>query len=368
MSELNPQSERLAARLDRVLPPGQSFTPPPTRDPLVNTAAYLAQTPVPPLSAEAVQRIETRLMSAFDSLHPRIVRRQALNVWRWAAAACVAFFLFAGGVTASAAWSVPGDPLYGVKQVIEQVELGAAFSPAAKASVYLNHAERRAHEALLLLSREQPVESLITAARDSLSAARDSLSAEPVDADESARINSRAAQISALVERVETAESAPVTPESALPLATEATDTPSPTATGTSTSTATPTITPTNTATSTATSSLTPTATPTPSMTRTPRPTVTNTFPPPTMAPLQPPPPTSAPPGGEPPPAQGGDPQPPPENPAVIPATDCPGNSCNSAGVPGGQIDPDNPPGQSGGRNNNPPNPPGQGNPGGGRP
>lgn len=47
-------------------------------------------------------------------------------------------------------------------------------------------------------------------------------------------------------------------------------------------------------------------------------------------------------------------------------ATDCPGNSCNSAGVPGGQIDPENPPGQSGGRDDNPPTPPGQGDPGGG--
>ena len=47
-------------------------------------------------------------------------------------------------------------------------------------------------------------------------------------------------------------------------------------------------------------------------------------------------------------------------------ATDCPGNSCNSAGVPGGQIDPENPPGQSGGRDDSPPTPPGQGDPGGG--
>lgn len=365
MSERHTDPELLAARLDRVLPPGQTFTPPPTRDPLVNMAAYIAKTPVPSLSPEAVERIEAQMMSAFDRLHPRVIRRQSFNVWRWAAAACVAFVLFTGGVTASAAWSVPGDPLYGVKQLIEQVELGVAFSPAAKASVYLNHAERRAQEALVLLSRDESPSSLLAAARANLAAARDSVSGEPVGAAESAAISARVGRLAEVVNRVEAAESAPNEPDSTLPIPSEATPTVI-IATNTPSPTPSPTNTPTSTATSTPTPSRTPTATPTSTNTITPRPTATNTVPPPTTAPLQPP--TSAPAGGDPPPAQGGDPQPPPDNPAVNPAPDCPGNSCNSAGVPGGQIDPDNPPGQSGGRNNNPPDPPGQGNPGGGKP
>jgi hypothetical protein len=259
---------------------------------------------------------------------------------RWAAAASLILVLFAGGLTAASASSVPGEALYPVKQWVEQVELATAWTDSARVSVYLNHAERRAREALVLLDRAQPEPSLVAAARANLNAAQQ-LAQAAGDAERAGMVEyaGRLSQVDALIEFV--ADGAPGTlpsaaPTNELPGMIPPSDTPVPTPTFTPMPTRTPTgVEPTRTRrppnssaarTATAQAALAET-TPTP---------LATSFSLYGLATATPDP------------------------------TDCPGNSCNSAGVPGGQIDPQNPTGQSGGRSDNPPVPPGQGNPGGG--
>ena len=170
MSEQYTAPDVLARRLDQALPPGKNFIPPVTPDPLVNTAVEIAKLPVPGLTQAASTRIETRLLAAFDQQNParqpRVLQRPRQTsgiVARWALAACAALVLLFAGLTPSVNAAVPGEPLYTVKQFYERVELATAFTPSAQASVYLQHANRRADEALTLLERNQFDPSLANA-------------------------------------------------------------------------------------------------------------------------------------------------------------------------------------------------------------
>lgn len=66
-------------------------------------------------------------------------------------------FVVAGGATVVAATdSLPGDPLYGVKRVTEQVRLALSIDPAADARLHAQFNRRRQAEALAVAARGRP--------------------------------------------------------------------------------------------------------------------------------------------------------------------------------------------------------------------
>jgi len=179
MSEQRSAPDVLARRLDQALPAGKTFIPPVTPDPLVNTAAEIAKLRLPTLSTEASARIQTQMLAAYEQqFHPHIVelerprpRRQMAEVLRWGLVASFVLVMLLVGLTPAVGASVPGDPLYSVKQFYETVELAAANSSGAKAGVYLTRAERRTQEALTLLERDQFDPALVTSALLNIKAA-----------------------------------------------------------------------------------------------------------------------------------------------------------------------------------------------------
>jgi uncharacterized membrane protein YgcG len=101
-------------------------------------------------------------------------RHNRLNgVLRLALVASLVLVVLVLSTVPSVAASVPGEFFYPVKQLYEQVELAAAVSPDAKANVYLQHADRRVQEALVLLGRNQFSTSLVTNALSDITAARE---------------------------------------------------------------------------------------------------------------------------------------------------------------------------------------------------
>jgi uncharacterized membrane protein len=337
MSEILSFEEILARRLDQVLPPDKTSIPPQTPDTLVNMAVSIAVMRVPEPSDIALARIETKMLTAFDRQYRAQPRRQPRR-WvsqasRWAVAASFVLVLLIAGIVPASAGSLPGEPLYGVKRLVEGVELALAPAPDAAARLRLQHAERRAFEALALLERGQFDATLLD---EALTELRNAEQAASPELEESLTFQWQQWEVieliwSVMAEAEENGASAVIPIVSPTPTNTA---TPSATPTQTFTPTSTPTRTPTQTRTPTHTPSLTPTNTLTPTATPTGTPPFSLILRPTRIRGL---------------------------------ATDCPGNSCSSAGVPGGQIDPENPPGQSGGRDGNPPDPPGQGDPGGGQ-
>ncbi|MEO8391873.1 MAG: DUF5667 domain-containing protein [Chloroflexota bacterium] len=199
MSEQRYDPEVLARRLDQALPAHKTFLPPVTPDPLVNLAAEVAKLSLPTLSSSASSRIEARMLAAFDEQYrPRIVerpRRRAPSVLSWALIASLALVVLLVGLTPAVAASLPGEPLYSVKQLYEKVELSTATTSAAKANVYLQQADRRAQEALTLLERNQFDPTLVTAALSNITAA--GKSADDVRA--SARLRGKVLEVNSLV-------------------------------------------------------------------------------------------------------------------------------------------------------------------------
>jgi hypothetical protein len=309
MSENRTPEEILARRLDLVLPPDKTSLPPQTPDPLVNAAAYIAKLRTPVLSDIALAHIENKMLAAFDKQY-RVQKRRQSRRWvshmsRWAVAASFILVLLIAGTVPASAGSLPGEPLYGVKRFVERVELALSATPDEAARLQLEHAERRVHEALSLLERDQfnmtPLEEALADLKNAQQAASPELEASPTFQWQQRTVRKL---IQIVMMEAQNSNDSEI-PPGASPNPTE---TPQPSATATNTA-----------AGATATYTSRPTRIPT---------TVATDIP-----------------GDE-----------------VDEATDCPGSSCNSAGVPGGQIDPENPPGQSGGRDDNPPDPPGQGN------
>ncbi len=73
--------------------------------------------------------------------------------WRWSTAIPVALAVMmvsGGGVMAASANSIPGQPLYGVKLALEQVQVNLTPNGEAKAKVYAALAERRVSEIVAL--------------------------------------------------------------------------------------------------------------------------------------------------------------------------------------------------------------------------
>lgn len=356
MSENRSPEEILARRLDLALPPGSDRVPAgQTPDPLVNAATLIASAPWPELTHDAEARIEAQVLAAFDRVYaaPRRRARAARPVpIRWAlrlAQAAAALVLVAAlliiGAVPAAAGSVPGEPLYGLKLAFESVELSFAASDAARASVYLEHAARRAAEAQTLLNRGQFDPGVLQNAADNLTRAVEQAGQAAAE-DFFARAEALQRLIVDLSDEFEARGLGDVPPLVLPP--------PFVTATQEVIASPTPTFTPTTSPTATPSPTVTPSPTEPPTSTPTPTPFV---FPglsemdemnelwlpygivhtPPAWGLTRTPPAlglTRTPPG-------------PPE---------CPGNSCESQGVPGGRVVP-----------RTPPVPPGQGNPGGGQ-
>jgi hypothetical protein len=181
MNNIPHDPESLAKRLDQVLPAHQTGKPHPTGDPLIDAAVMLAQTPAPKLSDEALARIQARVLSVHQAqqpvrpipaalLRPPAPPRQprilygsfAQGLMRWGAVASFVCMVMLLGLTPAVANSLPGDLFYPAKQALERVELNLAQSAQARADVYLQHAQRRANEALALLERGAANPDLVT--------------------------------------------------------------------------------------------------------------------------------------------------------------------------------------------------------------
>jgi hypothetical protein len=226
MSEQRYDPEVLARRLDQALPAHKQFLPPVTPDPLVNAAAEIARLSVPTLSSEATARIEAQMLAAFaEQDHPRRASRSSAarsprgtrSLFQFALVASLVLVVLWMGLTPAIAASLPGEPLYRVKQLYETVELSAATTPAAKANVYVQHADRRAQEALALLERHQFDPAVGTSALSNI--AEEEKSAEDVRA--SARLRGQVAQVDTTLSFVlqNAQESGLTSPENVAPLA-----------------------------------------------------------------------------------------------------------------------------------------------------
>ena len=121
----------------------------PELEPLLETmkAARAASNLSPDPSFRARARYEFR-SALYDSMPAK--KRPALSWrWRWATIASTAGVLLltsAGGAVAASSNSMPGQPLYQVKRIIEEVQLTLTPSQAAKARLYATLADHRVSE------------------------------------------------------------------------------------------------------------------------------------------------------------------------------------------------------------------------------
>lgn len=259
--------------------------------PALQAALLTAHLKNPQMPAASVNRLETHLrqqMQATPSA-PRVVRFTPL---RRAAAmiALVLLFLTAagGGTVAASADSLPGDPLYGIKRLWEQIVLLLSPLTGERDDLWLHLAQTRLAEAEELARRGD-------LNHQALADLYDSMQQSLLLADENTR-----PQVEAYLDEVEAALILIAPPADSLPLYTQLliqarggtiesppqppiTTTPSPTVTLSPSETPTPTQTPAATMTETATPADPPTSTLTPTSrvpataTRTPTPTVTAT-------------------------------------------------------------------------------------------
>lgn len=178
MSADSPNESRdLTNRLDRAVPPYSDRLGAAGDDPLVEAAQQLASGPDVALSAAALDRIEARLRARTVELAPRMQaqaasnlspvppaetvralprRRSSMRLLRYAVAAClvIALVLTSAGAARASDDSVPGDVLYPLKRLIEQVRL-SLVSTENEPDLRLELAERRLDEFETLLEHNK---------------------------------------------------------------------------------------------------------------------------------------------------------------------------------------------------------------------
>ena len=165
MTEPRSDIERLAERLDALLPPGH----PPGRspaaggtaegDPRVAAALRLAQAEHPVLPPAAQARIGAQVLAAARLMPsapagPAVVRGGLGMLARLMVLVAALSVVLGMGLYAAVAGSLPGDALYSFKGMVEQIELDAASGPQAVAETHLRQAERRIGEGGRLLERD----------------------------------------------------------------------------------------------------------------------------------------------------------------------------------------------------------------------
>ena len=305
MTEPRSDIDRLAERLDALLPPGK----PPTAggiaegDPRVAAALRLAQAEHPVLPPEALARIEAQVLAAARQMPPTpagpAVPRDGLGMLARLVVLVMALGVVLGlGLFLAVAGSLPGDSLYSLKGIAEEVELGVASGPQAVAETHLRQAERHIDEGERLLGRgtfdltlvSDVLGNLADAARVARAASLDSAVLAPL-------IGRTIDVLASLGAVVDTAAGWGILPPEDVLAARSAIQTvsdsgdlllpPRPLPTSTPTPTVTPSVTPTSTATATPSPTATPTATSTATATptATPSPTATN---PPAIVPVNP--------------------------------------------------------------------------------
>lgn len=106
------------------------------------------------------ERMQAVKQSVLQAIASPTVETQPVYSWRekyhttirYAVSVIVGLSLV-GGTTFASNGSVPGDPLYGVKRIKEQLQLSVAFSDETKAELEAKFAENRLNELHSLLSK-----------------------------------------------------------------------------------------------------------------------------------------------------------------------------------------------------------------------
>lgn len=179
--------QALARQLDRAVPPASGPTgdsPPPDAgdgDSLVAVACRVARGPHPALTEVALDRIEDQLRSRYAALYARsgahsgadaganpgprapVGRRWGRSRWqvighrlRHVAAVLVVLLLFSGSLSVVSAHSLPGDDLYPVKTIIEELQL-ILVSSDREPGLRVRLAERRLDEFEQLIRERETV-------------------------------------------------------------------------------------------------------------------------------------------------------------------------------------------------------------------
>jgi hypothetical protein len=139
--------------------------------PLLQVASLLETPSGPTMSAEGLRAGEARLLAQAARLR---TRRKARTlpltglVRRLAAAGIAGMLLVCGmlsaGTVSAAAASLPGSPLYPIKQATEAVVTWAAVTPQWQTAVHLAWADRRLDEAEALMTRDGTADASVLAA------------------------------------------------------------------------------------------------------------------------------------------------------------------------------------------------------------
>lgn len=204
MHDDNLSPEELARRLDAALGDtgggraGSRRAPSWDEHPMVQAARWLSEAPPPALSADAANRIRGRVLAAARETaaphRPLVIR--ILTVVASRAAAALLILVIAGLVALpAAANSLPGEPLYSVKQGIESIELLLASDASAQASVTLTHAGRRLDEAERMLSQGRLDAELLSTALETLARAGEIATEAALDPAEIQAMQNRAREI-----------------------------------------------------------------------------------------------------------------------------------------------------------------------------
>lgn len=104
-------------------------------------------------SADARARVRFQLQSIMSK--PKAEKRVRAAVPRWAVAVCVVLLVFflSGGTVLAADGSMPGNPLYPVKLITENVRVSLTGSEEKKAELYALFADRRMAELDYLVAK-----------------------------------------------------------------------------------------------------------------------------------------------------------------------------------------------------------------------
>lgn len=148
-------------------------------EPLLSVAARVHSVPKPPaLSAEKRRAIEQQLLSRAVQSKTRMAsgrtvaaaRRSLRLRFSLAVAALTALLLAGAGTVTASASSVPGELLYPIKRLSEQVSISLASS-ADQAAIHVDLAQRRLDEFNILSDRGDVRPELMTDASQEIAAA-----------------------------------------------------------------------------------------------------------------------------------------------------------------------------------------------------